>query len=184
MKAFLLLATAFSSISAQAEIVQCTTRLNNEGTVHEATFKINYEAGYIESADGVRQNFLASENVAISGSDAFVKAIDACPKTENVEQRDCTSKALDSLLPEADKVSDLSKMAHLGVFFLKLNQDASPQDRMTEVTMDLSKIASARSYQLSESYKLGTPGLYEYMDASGALLGRVLIATPFALPCN
>ena len=184
MKILALALFAFSLSAAHAESITCTAKVYKEGSegkedVREGKFLIDYDAGYAETS-GDRVPFLQKESVELKNVPQFLKDLHACDLFGNDQK--CSDNVIDKFIPAVG--SELTRFTYLTVFFLELNKIAPAKERYTDIDIDTAKIVSAKAYALEAPNAFGIPGLFEYFDAEGKLLGRAIIRTPLVMQCK
>lgn len=186
----LLFATAATSALAADPAVCTTFEKARNGQVVESRTEIHYGAGYI-LRNGIKAPFLADQRFALPGVPALVAEWRACNALSDKAEgggfsprMECSSRVMAKHLTPAEGEAGLDGMAKLGLVFMLIVENAPEDEDAPKVTMDLTRVASARALQLDKGNKFGIPGLYEYYDAAGALLGRYLVNTPLLLECR
>ncbi len=181
----LLLSLILSLQALAADTATCkTTEIAPDGkTIVSETF-IHYKEQYI-LRNGYRAPFLATHTGSLEDIPALAAKWRACNSLSDKAtpgeifspRMKCTNQVMESeLVPSNDPMG----MAKLGIVFLLIRESSGE----APASMNLLAVASARSIELDKGNKFGTPGLYEYFNAEGNLIGRFLINTPLVLECN
>lgn len=178
--------------AAAADPAICTTQERaRDGSVVEGRTEIHYGARQI-LRNGVKAPFLADQRLPLPGVPALVAAWRACDALSDKRSEgrsfsprmECANAVMAKHMPRPDGEPGLDGMARLAIVFILIGESAPETEGGFRVSMDVTRVASTRAIQLEKASKFGIPGLYEYFDARGALLGRFLVNTPLVLECR
>jgi hypothetical protein len=187
------LSLIFSLAAFAADPAVCVTReIGMDGKIVEGRTEIHYGAGHL-LRNGVKARFLSQQNGALPGVPALVAAWRACntlpdsrrPGQTFSKRMECTNEVILKHSPErSNSDTSLADTAYLGLVFLLIKESVTDEEAGVPIELDFSKVAGFRALQLDKANSFGTPGLYEYLDASGNLLSRFLINNPLILECR
>jgi hypothetical protein len=157
-----------------------------------ASIQVNADENYVV-VDGNRTAILGKVSTPIKGAADYVAVAAACRKQfpsdgkapgSMDQQLACSEKAMNAFVA-VDAPADLAKMAYLGLIFADLLDNSADDGSvpMEKSGLDISKVVSARGYQVGKASQFGIPAIFEYYGANG-LLGRELVITPYVVPCK
>jgi len=172
-----------SALATAADPVTCITREQSGNIANE----IHYAEKFIFRGR-TRTGILRSEHGFLGNIGPLVAEWRACNDHSNTPAQgqlmsprmQCSNEVLMRHLIPADESAALAQIARLGVIFILIQENEPIEPGDTPIKMDLNKVAQYKAYQIGQPTKFGIPGLYEYYDPSGELLGRFYLMAPFS----